>query len=199
MIMAIDLERIYESSPSEEALEQRAVARRAAHQEEIRVKKEKSQARREKAKKASAKALTALAVTGTLAAVGLVGEKLKNDNSLQEKARTYEGKYKIPSDDEPHRALFVDEEKIVRIKKGNSTNTAALKLHTVSQIANYVYIENPKIGEDEAIDLVEAENYQDQVAAGIPEDKIDPTLLHPGQEIRLPLAYGVGEVIVPEK
>jgi hypothetical protein len=187
--MSLDLERTYSNAPSEIELNTRAQARRAEH-------RSKKEARRQKARRLMQKTgFTALALFGA----GSVGETihyLSNEDSLRQRAQTYEGAYKIPSTNEPHRALFVDTKEKLTLSNGN---TLVLNLGTVAQMANYIHAKNPEIDESEATDLIEAENYQDQKDVGLREDEIDPTLLRPYAEVRLPLEYNVGKLVKAAK
>ena len=101
-------------------------------------------------------------------------------DAQRQDAMVYGGKFKIPSETDPRDVLLAGHE------------YDGITLVNVTSVADYVHEQNPAISKSEVADLVEAENTQVQRHEGVPEDKIDPTLLASGP-ILLPPQYEVGE------
>jgi hypothetical protein len=140
-------------------------------------------------------ALRGLTRIEAVALQGLVNT-IAPDESRDEQM-VYSGHYKIPTPNQiyPYRVVKIGEVENVPVLGGEERAT----LSTISDVARYVNAENPQISIYEVVDLIRAENSQDQRKEGIPEDKIDPNWVRPDQDILLPLDYGsgIGEVINP--
>lgn len=137
-----------------------------------------------------------IASIGALATGVVEGPKVINnfnENNAQE-AKTYDGPYAIPAETDPHRALHVNDKRAIKV----GSKTVKVTLSTVDGIANYIHDKNPLVSVDEAKDLIQAENTRDQEELGVPQDKVDANNLAPNQEIRLPIEYGVGELVMPD-